>query len=1004
MHVWQCLNIRKICLVTLVVLIGFVTAHTQNGNGQNNQNSGGSADRSLKSMARVNPSTLAMEFSLPLGSYPGRAGNAVPISFSYSSKLWEIKSFGTWSYQQSPISSNRIYVTDTRPKFAERSSAGWTSSLMPPRLEIKEEFFSEDGEAWNFVDAVLFSRAEYQSAGGPDNMLPNGCYETGRTTVCVTYGEQQSCTTTIYAYCHHGTGYTSFDLPDPSPGPTGGGITENGRTIKYVKRVRVYMPDGSSQEFRKDDAVHDYCNTSPNSGGCNGSPTDYDLTGDFWAVDGSKMRLNIGQAGQSSTLYLPNGSRYIFDDAGNSGDDWYATRFIDVSGNQTQFGQEVLTSGRIQGKVIDTLGRPEVADPLAQNKDVNLEVGNQAVSLPGLNGQSINYILKWSKLEDSREDPSTQPISYTGSDVCFIGGQNTNATHNDQLDNPNIPDDDDGPILFSKAESRTRICSSFGGGAYRKFNPVILSEVALPNGTKYEFKYNQFGEITKLIHPTGGYEKFEYGQIIRMGERPSPTFDKANRGVKKHWIYNSDGTLEQLWQYDASVNNNQYPVPATAPYEITITAPDGSQTKRFLHRTGGSNFGFVDPAAGRAYEEYIYGKPNAQGERRLYSRKNTEWTSLPPRNNGIGKRDPYIKSETQYIIEEGDNALKKTTAYEYDDELNVKKIIEYPYEVVSGSTVMFRPLNPPYPCPDDCGPTATPTPAPTPNPTPAVSPIRTTEMSYLPTTNPAPTADGVYLLGLPTLKVIRDGQNNIVAKSEMFYDENNHLVSSGAVGAGWVQPTWTKRGQLTSSRSYSDIATNQFVETHTLYDQYGNVRKTRDPKNNESEIQYDATFYAYPTKVITPAPDPYNSDFGTTQTSQVETTYDLATGLPLSVTNDFGQITKTEYDVYLRPWRVYPDNYVAPETQTIYGVPDANGQLSASQRFVKVRKQIDQTNWEEATTWFDGLGRTIKTQTKDSQGDVFSETKYDGMGRVSMTTNPYRAGETVLWNLTSTLR
>ncbi len=97
---------------------------------------------------------------------------------------------------------------------------------------------------------------------------------------------------------------------------------------------------------------------------------------------------------------------------------------------------------------------------------------------------------------------------------------------------------------------------------------------------------------------------------------------------------------------------------------------------------------------------------------------------------------------------------------------------------------------------------------------------------------------------------------------------------------------------------------------------------------------------------------------------------------------------------------IFGNNFTAPESQTIYGVPDTSGQFTAGQRFVKVRKQIDATNWDEATTWFDGLGRTIKTQAKDSQGDVFVETHYDEFGRVDRVTNPYRTNETVYWSKT----
>ena len=84
-------------------------------------------------------------------------------------------------------------------------------------------------------------------------------------------------------------------------------------------------------------------------------------------------------------------------------------------------------------------------------------------------------------------------------------------------------------------------------------------------------------------------------------------------------------------------------------------------------------------------------------------------------------------------------------------------------------------------------------------------------------------------------------------------------------------------------------------------------------------------------------------------------------------------------------------NFTAPESQTIYD--DTN-------RTVKVRKQIDQSNWDEATTFMDSLGRTIKTVAKDSQGDVIVETHYDSLGRVDRVTNPYRAGDTVYWSKT----
>ncbi len=127
-----------------------------------------------------------------------------------------------------------------------------------------------------------------------------------------------------------------------------------------------------------------------------------------------------------------------------------------------------------------------------------------------------------------------------------------------------------------------------------------------------------------------------------------------------------------------------------------------------------------------------------------------------------------------------------------------------------------------------------------------------------------------------------------------------------------------------------------------------------------------------------------------------QTAYDLTTGLPTSTTDANGQTTAISYadpitgvlDPLLRVRKVTAPN--GQQTITEYGVPDSNGQLIASQRFVKVRSQIDADKWKECYTWADGLGRTIRTQSVDEDGDVFSLTCYDSMGRVSKTTNPFR--------------
>lgn len=181
-------------------LIGFVLllASALNVMPQTVRNTDYSPDQSLKSNARVNPSTLAMELSIPIGGYAGRAGNGIPVSFNYSSKVWEMKHSGIWESQLLGT------VTSVTPLFAKRSAAGWTSSLGTPRIDYS-------------FDAYGPWVSNEQDEGH------------------------------IYK-------------PAPWLEPV------NGYGLYYIRRLNVQMPDGSTHEFRADDAPINCGNTSNGCG------------------------------------------------------------------------------------------------------------------------------------------------------------------------------------------------------------------------------------------------------------------------------------------------------------------------------------------------------------------------------------------------------------------------------------------------------------------------------------------------------------------------------------------------------------------------------------------------------------------------------------------------------------------------------------------------------------------------------------------------------------------
>ena len=97
--------------------------------GQAGQSTENKADQTLRGSGRVNPSTRAMEFDLPLGAYPGRGVN-IPITVSYSSKVWRMD-----YVDQSPGPFNLTCVGNNAAVFSDHSASGWTSSLDAPFIE-----------------------------------------------------------------------------------------------------------------------------------------------------------------------------------------------------------------------------------------------------------------------------------------------------------------------------------------------------------------------------------------------------------------------------------------------------------------------------------------------------------------------------------------------------------------------------------------------------------------------------------------------------------------------------------------------------------------------------------------------------------------------------------------------------------------------------------------------------------------------------------------------------
>ena len=248
----------------------------------------------------------------------------------------------------------------------------------------------------------------------------------------------------------------------------------------YVKRVTVYLPGGEAIELR---AGNDPVST------VNGVISETDWNGTYYSVDGSGIKYVQDNASTPATykLLMPDGSSFEFAAAREAK---YATtpgiqvrratRMSDVNGNYITFNAPA--SGYPNGSVSDQLGRTFPIMVPRENPSLGPteQVLEQSFVLPGMNS-STPYILRWKRLKGDSEANSA--LSDYDTELHYTGHTNgsESATYS--------------PSLFGSIESMGCSLNHLRVLGGNLFNPVVLTEVVLPNGSLYKFTYNKYGEI-----------------------------------------------------------------------------------------------------------------------------------------------------------------------------------------------------------------------------------------------------------------------------------------------------------------------------------------------------------------------------------------------------------------------------------------------------------------------------------------------------------------------------
>jgi RHS repeat-associated protein len=799
-----------------------------------------------------------------------------------------------------------------------------------------------------------------------------------RKTVHLTNSSPRSVAEAIYAE-HSTSGWTtSLDIPKVEWPKLNDLYLYNGKTyhasnppLTYrVANVFIHMPDGSTHELRKMDQVY----------ADNGT---VDKLGTFYAVDGSRLRYD--STGETTgTLYMSDGSRYVLNGAD--------AQFIDRNGNALSYSGSTRQWTDTLGSLRGNISMPWPASPQAGV--------DYSYTPPGLTSP---YIFRWSRLSDVLTPDAggqTPALKAMSSHYLPQPGQDPTDQSGNNFPQPSgmasLFFSDYGDEFADNPELTYTNVVGRGQAQGQVFDPVVLAEVVLPTSTtgnviSYKFSYNIYGEIDKIIYPTGGYERSQYDTVAAMGNI-KPPYTEGSRGVTFRYV-SPDGTAAgelPPWKYEASSSL------------VKVTAPDNTYTESYRHNffdVSGKTFGYTDARNGLTYDERSFDSSGVMLRRTL-----TEWTQTSASYTGpapccsiqpityTAYRNPRPAKSVSLILDTGGAAQAKKMTYQYAaaDPNNASTI-----EMTTGL--------------DRTGMTESHFADGIDQTTAKTGTIDTISNNYF--FPPASSYQTVYvpdqsyrsrnILGLISSVVLKDAAGNPVSKTETFYDEAAFpLITYGdLVGdAGYVDPGGsTVRGNPTTVRRYVDLSLNSYLETHAQFDQCGNPvyfwnERASSPfteSNAVSKKDYSSSFkHAYLTQTTTIAPDP-SGQHGSSAQFTSSTTYNAVTAQVLTATDANLQVTTFSYanDQGAQD----PLNRLRKVTRPDGGWMKTDYNDVVGNLYAHTEAKLDATRSTHAYQFFDKLGRASRSFALES-GLTFivSEMQYDQMGRVSQTSNPIR--------------
>ncbi|HBB89635.1 MAG TPA: hypothetical protein DC047_18670 [Blastocatellia bacterium] len=708
---------------------------------------------------------------------------------------------------------------------------------------------------------------------------------------------------------------------------------------QYYKCILI-TPDGAEHELRPIDSAGTYNGTRPYLLGYYRTTPDTSNTSmRYYSYDGSHLFavINPTNGSPSWTIYLPDGTQVTTSNG--------IERIRDTNNNSIKVFSD--TNGtHYQDEQTGREIRLSVYEP-SSNETGKYQVWYQTVT--GI----------WQHIDINMETAHLQGVIYNQQDWNVAGGEQGEGTEctRQQVLFGSIPVVRS--IVFPVTEPNIAPQQySFG---YDTDNPVqTTSQVQWTCTSQLQsftrLASNGIGELSQMTVPSGAVVNYTYSGF---GTTLGPTEftdsnDLARRSVATKSVTH-DGSTD-TWHYDFD----------SLGIGGSVTAPDGSFTSERHHPNDPAfsrDRAAGDGLSGLTYRTNSSNKTLVEKHWLQMAFDGADTLSTGSRVDHVGF-NTVVDAEYTSLLDGNGNAVKMTAkTYQYDYNGNLLQETDYDW---------FDPA----PVSRDVFGVPTGVPA-------GATVLRVVNRNYY---NAASTASSTNVYakrsagGTPVILNALQQTTSGPAISRFSYD-------------GQAYGTAPTVGNPTSQSVWDDL-NSKWITTSQTYGAYGNIATKTDGRDKVTQFFYDDATHALPNRVVV---DPQNGSGTQTAT----TVYDYYTGLVTSQTDANGNASTVDYtnqllgtvDPFGRPGVISSPAVGGQSRQTRTFYAD-------SLRTVRVVSDLNSANDGilKSESVSDTLGRILETHQYETTNDYITvKHAYDNVNRIEKTSNPFRAGEPVLW-------